>query len=67
VVGEGLHKIGFQPQRFVVVLDGAVVLFGVVESVGAGCVTGGIIRLQPDGLVQRFESGLHLAALTEAA
>ena len=60
-----MSEIGLDPQRFVIVLDGAVVFADIVEGVAAVFVAVGIVRLEPDGLVQRFKRGLDLAALAE--
>jgi hypothetical protein len=68
-IGIGQCEIRLQPQRLVIVFDRAVVFAGVVEDVGTDFITLGIVRLEPDGLVQRAKrrkacAGLGLSAMT---
>ena len=60
-----LREIRLEPQRFVIVFDGAVTLPGIVEGVAAVFMAVGIGGLELDGLIEGFERGLHLAGLAE--
>lgn len=54
--------IGLEPQRFVVVVDRAIIFAGNVEGVAAELIAIGIVRREPDGLVERFDRSNRIAA-----